>query len=114
MMVTFGYLVEVALTMVIHNSNLQIEKLISDFSFFNDLWQFNGQEWTWVSGANQPNQEGVYGEKGVPDSNNVPGGREGALSWMDNSGNIWIFGGYGYPANNSSTGNTIHLSYKTQ
>jgi hypothetical protein len=79
--------------------------LISGNSYFNDLWQFDGQEWTWVSGNDQPNQEGVYGEKGVPDSNNVPGGRKAEACWVDNSGNIWIFGGSGYPANSSSPGN---------
>jgi hypothetical protein len=62
----------------------------------NDLWKFDGEQWVWVSGANETNQPGMYGEKGVPDPNNVPGGRYGTVSWMDNSGNLWIFGGKGY------------------
>jgi hypothetical protein len=55
-----------------------------------------------VSGSNVLNQTGIYGEKGVPDSNNIPGGRHFAVTWMDNSGNMWAFGGYGYAS--SGTG----------
>jgi hypothetical protein len=65
--------------------------------FLNDLWKFDGEEWVWVSGSNEMNQNGIYGEKGIPNSNNIPGGRDGAVSWMDNSGNMWMFGGFGYP-----------------
>jgi hypothetical protein len=39
---------------------------------------------------------GVYGQKGVLHSNNIPGARGAAANWMDNSGNMWIFGGHGY------------------
>jgi hypothetical protein len=67
----------------------------------NDLWKFDGKEWVWVSGSDQPNQNGIYGEKGIPDPNNIPGGREGQVSWMDNSGNMWLFGGLGYSANSN-------------
>jgi hypothetical protein len=57
-------------------------------------------------------QHGVYGDKGVPDPNNVPGGRGGpAVSWMDNSGNMWLFGGMGYDASGDN-GNTIHVNHK--
>lgn len=28
----------------------------------------------------------------------MPGAREGAAAWTDNSGNLWLFGGYGYGA----------------
>ena len=63
----------------------------------NDLWKYNigiGQ-WTWVSGANTQNQTGVYGTKGTPAAANVPGARESAASWIDASGNLWLFGGLG-------------------
>jgi hypothetical protein len=56
-----------------------------------------------MSGSNEKNQYGLYGVKGVPDSNNIPGGRRGAVSWMDNNGNMWLFGGQGY-SESSSTG----------
>jgi hypothetical protein len=52
-------------------------------------------QWTWVSGSNQPGQGGVYGMKGVAAPGNIPGARQGAVSWTDFSGNLWLFGGYG-------------------
>ena len=53
----------------------------------------NANEWTWVNGANVANQPGVYGTMGTAAPSNVPGGRERAVSWMDASGNFWLFGG---------------------
>ena len=52
--------------------------------------------WTWISGANTINAQGVYGTKGVPAAGNVPGARSGSVSWIDGAGNLWLFGGYGY------------------
>jgi hypothetical protein len=75
--------------------------------WLNDLWKFDGEEWVWMSGSNQTKQNGVYGQKGIADSNNIPGGRYGAVSWTDNSGNMWLFGGAGYPASGNSSGNAI-------
>ena len=49
-----------------------------------------------MSGANTTGQIGVYGTKGVPAAANVPGARTGSISWKDSSGNLWLFGGYGY------------------
>ena len=60
----------------------------------NDLWKFSGGQWTWVNGSNLANQNGVYGAEGTAASSNVPGGRQSASSWVDNSGNFWIFGGF--------------------
>ena len=78
----------------------------------NDLWEFNptAKTWTWVSGNNTANIEtgninsshvtlGVYGTQGVAAANNVPGARDSAVSWTDNSGNFWLFGGGGYDSN---------------
>jgi len=66
-------------------------------SFLNDLWEFNPatSEWTWVSGSNTLFAEGVYGTLGVAAPANVPGARSGSLSWTDQSGNLWLFGGIG-------------------
>jgi hypothetical protein len=63
----------------------------------NDLWKFDpvGSKWTWVSGDNITSQTGVYGAKGVGDISNKPGTRSGSVSWIDLSGNLWLFGGYG-------------------
>ena len=62
----------------------------------NDLWSFNpgSAQWTWVSGAETINQPGVYGTLGVSAAANTPGSRNSALTWKDNKGNLWLFGGY--------------------
>ncbi len=62
----------------------------------NDLWKFDGTSWTWISGSNVVGQPGVYGTKGVSDPTNVPGARYLSASWVDSSGNFWLFGGSGY------------------
>jgi N-acetylneuraminic acid mutarotase len=67
----------------------------------NDLWEFNPStnEWAWMSGSSAGNQSGVYGTLGTPAAGNVPGGRNGASSWTDSHGNLWLFGGNGYDSN---------------
>lgn len=65
-------------------------------SYLNDLWKFDGTQWTWVSGDNIANQRGVYGTKGVAEDSNKPGARWGSASWIDSSNNLWLFGGSGY------------------
>jgi N-acetylneuraminic acid mutarotase len=75
---------------------------------FNDLWKFSPttKEWTWVSGSNTGNVSGIYGTQGVAAASNVPGGREGSVSWIDSNGNLWLFGGIGY----DSTGTVGYLN----
>ena len=69
-------------------------------SVFSDLWRYSPSSgnWTWISGPNAVNTVGVYGTKGTAASGNVPGARNGATSWSDSSGNLWLFGGNGYAA----------------
>ena len=63
----------------------------------NDLWKYNPvtKQWTWVAGSKVGNGAPVYNSSG-----GNPGAREGAGSWFDAAGNLWIFGGfnstYGY------------------
>ena len=61
----------------------------------NDLWEFNPStnQWDWMGGGNNISQPGVYGTLGVPAAGNIPGYRQGATSWTDSSGNLWLFGG---------------------
>jgi len=66
------------------------------FHLFNDLWEFSSGEWTWVAGTNLTNQNGVYGTEGSASSSNTPGTRVTPLTWIDSSGNMWLFGGDGY------------------
>ena len=69
----------------------------------NDLWKYSPSsgQWTWVSGANSHNASGVYGTQGTAAAGNVPGARYSASSWIDSSGNLWLFGGYGYDSTGS-------------
>jgi hypothetical protein len=67
-------------------------------SYLNDLWEFNTttKEWTWVSGSDSTNASGVYGTEGVAAGSNTPASLSGAASWIDASGNLWLFGGWNY------------------
>ena len=72
-----------------------------NYVYLNDLWEFdptlgaNG-EWTWMGGSEGFAANGIYGTLGAPATGNIPGGRYGAVSWSDASGNLWLFGGWGY------------------
>jgi YD repeat-containing protein len=59
----------------------------------NDLWKFDGNNWTWMSGSSASEQAGSYGRKGIASATNVPGARMYSVSWTDASGNLWLFGG---------------------
>jgi N-acetylneuraminic acid mutarotase len=74
------------------------------YDFANDLWKFNPatNQWTWISGDSTSSPRGVYGTQGVADPLNTPGGRHDAVSWVDASGNFWLFGGFGHDAVNNS------------
>jgi hypothetical protein len=53
---------------------------------------------TWMGGGSQQTQIGLYGTKGTGSTANGPGPRYYGVSWVDASGNHWLFGGYGYSA----------------
>ncbi len=76
----------------------------------NDLWKFDGTNWTWVSGSNIGNQFAVYGTKGVADPANVPGSRTDHVMWIDDQDNIWIFGGDGWASTTPNGGNANRLN----
>jgi hypothetical protein len=90
----------------------------------NDLWMYNiaSNEWTWVAGSNKANQTGVYANQtvvgpvnttteagtcglavgdgplscsAVSETGTYPGSRWGAAAWIDENGNLWLFGGWG-------------------
>jgi N-acetylneuraminic acid mutarotase len=75
----------------------------------NDLWEFNPStnEWKWVTGSDAvgttyDGPPGVYGLWQIPAAGNSPGGREQGVGWTDSSGNLWLFGGYGFGSSNAS------------
>jgi hypothetical protein len=62
----------------------------------NDLWEFDGTNWTWMGGSSAGLAPGAYGTQGTASSANVPGARSSASTWFDSaSGTLWLFGGYG-------------------
>lgn len=76
----------------------------------NDLWEYSGGKWTWVSGSNLNNQPGIYGTKGTASVNNVPGARQNLVSWVDTSGDFWLFGGLGIDS--TGTGGELNDLWK--
>jgi|HubBroStandDraft_1064217.scaffolds.fasta_scaffold00003_58 hypothetical protein len=73
----------------------------------NDLWKYNlslGQ-WTWMGGSEYVNQLGSYGIQGTAAPGNVPGARANAATWIDASGNLWLFGGRDF----NSSGETFEF-----
>ena len=65
----------------------------------NDLWKYDPPSGAWalVSGSQTAvNTSGVYGTEGMSSATNLPGARQNAVAGTDGSGNVWMFGGYGY------------------
>jgi len=60
----------------------------------SDLWEYDPAtaEWTWIAGSDLKDQVAVHHSSGAS-SNNFPGARIEANLWVDNAGDIWIFGG---------------------
>ncbi len=82
---------------------------VSDW--FNDLWMYRPRtgQWTWVSGADEPDAPGVFGVLGTAAPDNVPRARWSAVSWTDRTGNLWLFGG-GSAFTGGLGGGTVTLS----
>jgi len=61
----------------------------------NVLWKYDPTtyEWTWVNGDTIPAQAPVFGIKGIPSITNSPGANCSAATFIDGSGNLWLFGG---------------------
>jgi N-acetylneuraminic acid mutarotase len=66
--------------------------------YLNDLWKFNPSinKWTWIHGDSLIDQHSVYGQQGLAHENNKPGSVYASVSWTDASGNLWLFGGFGF------------------
>ncbi len=65
-------------------------------SEFNYLWFFdpNTLQFTWVTGSLAQQPPPVYGTQTIPSPTNVPAPVIGANGFVDNSGNLWLYGGY--------------------
>jgi len=77
---------------------------------FNDLWKYSTSsgQWTWLAGASGVTGTATYGSQGTASANNNPGGRLESSTWIDGSGNLWLFGGFALDsANNPGTLNDL-------
>ncbi len=61
----------------------------------NDLWEYSPSsgQWVWQAGSDTLGAAASYGSLDTPLPSNNPGAREGAASWSDSGGNLWLFGG---------------------
>jgi N-acetylneuraminic acid mutarotase len=77
----------------------------------NDLWRYSPStgQWTWMNGSETQGAAGVYGTLGTAAAGDVPGAREDAASWIDNAGNLWLFGDGVFDSNGNllSVGNDL-------
>jgi hypothetical protein len=81
------------------------------YELLNDLWKFDpvAGDWTWMGGSSSPNQAANYGTKGQPSTSNAPGAMAFAQSWLDSSGNLWLYGGAtGYNSTGAGSGFFIY------
>jgi N-acetylneuraminic acid mutarotase len=99
-------------------SSANYDPITQSNGFLNDLWMLDPatNEWAWMAGSTASGcslsfsaptgcslaPPGMYGTVGTPAQENIPGGRQGASTWTDGSGNLWLFGGYGLDANGTS------------
>lgn len=70
------------------------------------------QGWTWVSGESIPDQLGIYGTKGVASANNIPGSRYAGISWYDETGSLWLFGGFGFSSSTEESADRLNDLWK--
>lgn len=77
--------------------------------YLNDFWKYSpfSNTWTWVKGDKTVDHTGIYGIQGLGCTGNKTGARQGSVSWTDNSGNLWLFGGYGYDDSTSGILNDL-------
>ncbi|MFY0673403.1 MAG: choice-of-anchor D domain-containing protein [Bacteroidia bacterium] len=66
----------------------------------NDIWKWDGSNWTWVGGDNDINKKSDYGTTGQYSSSSWPRGAHESVHWYDANGIFWILGGYGRDKNN--------------
>ncbi len=74
---------------------------LSGNGYLNDMWKydFSAGNWIWMSGDTIVNQTGVYSDSCAATANNKPGGRQAAVSWLDDvAGIYYVYGGQGYNA----------------
>ncbi|TND06519.1 MAG: Kelch repeat type 2-containing protein [Bacteroidetes bacterium] len=82
-----------------NNGNFWIFGGVAGGNYHSVLWKFDPvtNQWTWMKGPTGINSPGTYGVQGVSSPANFPGARSnGAATWVDAAGDLWLFGGQGY------------------
>jgi len=79
-----------------------------NLGFLNDLWKYDNatKQWTRIKGHIIRNQPGIYGQLGIADEKNNPGGRAYSSASINKNKELLLFGGYG----NDSNGETGSLN----
>lgn len=82
---------------------------LGGYAQLSDLWKFNSasSQWAWMAGTSTSNGAGTYGTLGTGSTSNVPPARAGGVTWIDTSGNLWLFGGRSVPAGSTSLRNDL-------
>lgn len=81
------------------SGNLWLYGGVGIFGTMGDLWKYDLSTnlWTWMKGSPNGGPSANWGVLGVPSPTNDPGQRiETNAAWVDNDGNLWLFGGEGY------------------
>lgn len=76
------------------------------WGLLNDLWRYHPatNEWTWISGSQNAYGLSVYGPLGAATASAVPGARDRGITFTDDSGDLWLFGGFGDQPDGQSRG----------
>lgn len=66
----------------------------------NDLWLFDGQNWTWMKGSKWINDLGSFATQGQSAATNNPPARYEAALYRASAHEVWLFGGRSQGAHN--------------
>ncbi len=77
------------------------------FCIFAHAQITTNSQWTWMKGDRIVDQFGVYGVQGIASKANKPGPRQNSVSWRDVTGNLWLFGGYGFASSSDGSLNDL-------
>tara|TARA_R110002072_G_scaffold3441_2_gene25083 strand:+ start:556 stop:3771 length:3216 start_codon:yes stop_codon:yes gene_type:complete len=81
-------------------------------NFLMDVWSYDlsSDIWTWEKGLARYSalSQVEYGTMGVENSSNQPGPRSRGVSWVDDQGNFWIYGGKGIDGVDGGTINYLN------
>jgi hypothetical protein len=69
--------------------------LVNSGPGLNDLWRYrlSTNEWSFIGGQKGENGAGQFGAKGNSSVDYLPPSRGASVSWIDQNGDFWLFGG---------------------